>query len=73
MRDANGNELGADGKILFTRDEYVKVIADTAEDARRFFGTPPNWPVKFLGFAPDRKGRVWGVKSEGLEIGPFTD
>ena len=55
-------------KIEFERDEYVKVIADTAEAARQFFGAPTGWPVKFLGFAPHRKGRVWGVKSEGLEI-----
>jgi hypothetical protein len=54
--------------IEFERDEWVRVIADTAEDARRFFGAPDGWPVKFLGFAQHRKGRVWGVKSEGLTI-----
>jgi hypothetical protein len=54
--------------IDFVQDEYVQVIADTAEDARRFFGAPDDWPVKFLGFSQHRKGRVWGVKSDGLVI-----
>ena len=54
--------------IEFERDEYLRVIANTADDARKFVGAPSWWPVKFLGFAQNRKGRVWGVKSEGLEV-----
>ena len=55
-------------QIEFERDEWVRVIADTAEDARRFFGAPPGWPVKFEGFARHRKGRVWAVLAKGLTI-----
>src|SRR5262245_19184837 len=50
--------------IEFTPDPWLRVIADDADAARRFFGAPPNWPVKFGGFAQHRKGRVWLVKSE---------
>lgn len=52
----------------FTPDEWLRVIADTAEAARKFFGAPAGWPVKFGGFTQHRRGRVWLVKAEGLVI-----
>jgi hypothetical protein len=55
-------------EIEFTPDEWLKVIADTADDARKFFGAPPNWPVKFDGFMEHRKGRVWRVLATGLQV-----
>lgn len=54
--------------IEFVPDEWLRVIANTADDARRFFGAPPGWPTKFGGFAQNRPGRIWLVKSEGLTI-----
>lgn len=54
--------------IEFERDEWLKVIADDAEAARRFFGAPDGWPVKFGGFSQHRKGRVWLVLAKGLEV-----
>jgi len=54
--------------IEFTPDEWLRVAADTADDARRFFGAPPDWPVRFAGFRSDRPGRVWEVLATGLTI-----
>ena len=55
-------------KIEFEPDEWLRVIADTADDARRFFGAPAGWPVRFAGFAKNRPGRVWEVLATGLTI-----
>ncbi len=54
-------------EIKFTPDEYVEVITHTAAQARKFFGLPSNYPVKFMGFSenPEKVGRVWGVKYDG--------
>jgi len=60
-------------KIEFERDEWVRVIADDADAARRFFGAPANWPVKFGGFARHRPGRVWLVLAKGLTIATEKD
>jgi len=57
-------------EIEFERDEWLHVIADDAEAARRFFGAPPGWPVKFGGFMSHRKGRVWLVLARGLTVSP---
>jgi hypothetical protein len=53
----------------FEPDEWLRVTADTANDARKFFGAPPNWPVKFEGFDPRKPGRVWMVLAAGLVVG----
>ena len=61
--------VGTDGMVPvidFTPDEWLYVYADTAEAARRFFGTPDNWPVKFDGFGT--RGRRWRVLATGLTI-----
>lgn len=57
-------------EIEFVPDEWLRVIADDAAAARRFFGAPANWPVRFAGFATDRPGRVFEVLAAGLNIGP---
>lgn len=61
--------LGDDmSEMEFEHEEWLRVIADSAESARVFFGAPKNWPVKFGGFDSQRVGRVWLVRSEGLTI-----
>lgn len=52
----------------FEPDPWLYVATHTRDDARRFFGAPPGWPVEFDRF--DESGRrVWRVKAEGLKIG----
>jgi hypothetical protein len=53
-------------EIEFTRDEWLRVRTDTADDARRFFGAPAGWPVRFAGFDQRRPGRIWEVLATGL-------
>jgi hypothetical protein len=55
-------------EIEFERDEWLSIITDTKESARKFFGAPAGWPVKFGGFAPHRKGRVFLVLATGLTV-----
>lgn len=52
----------------FEFEEWLRVLADSADTARDFFGAPKDWPVKFGGFDSKRKGRVWLIRSEGLTI-----
>lgn len=52
----------------FEPDKWLRVVADTKEKALEFFGAPSNWPVRFVGFMKDRKGRVFEVLAEGLII-----
>ena len=54
--------------VGFTPNEWVRVVTDTADNARRFFGAPDGWPVRFIGFRTDRPGRVWEVLARGLII-----
>lgn len=54
--------------IEFVPDEWLRVKADTADDARRFFGAPPGWPVRFAGFDQRKPGRIWEVLARGLTI-----
>ncbi len=55
--------------LEFEPDEWLRVRADNAEAARKFFGAPPNWPVRFAGFDERRPGRIWEVLADGLTIG----
>lgn len=57
-------------EIEFAPCEWLRVITTDADAARRFFGAPPGWPVRFAGFSTQehRKGRVWEVKAEGLTV-----
>jgi hypothetical protein len=57
-----------ENEIEFVRDRWVRVRAHTADDARKFFGAPTGWPVKFVGFDTRVPGRIWAVLAEGLEI-----
>lgn len=54
--------------IEFVPNDWLRVIATDADAARRFFGAPPNWPVRFAGFAQNRPGRVWEVLAVGLTV-----
>lgn len=54
--------------MQFERDTWLYVIADNEDAARRFFGAPPGWPVKFDGFDERRPGRRFKVLAEGLTI-----
>jgi hypothetical protein len=48
-------------------DKWLYVKADSADDARRFFGVPPDWPTEFDRFEDDSerpKGRIFRVLSE---------
>lgn len=53
-------------KIEFERDEWLRVIANDEQAARRFFGAPDGWPVRFAGFDTRRPGRIWEVLATGL-------
>lgn len=55
-------------KIEFTPDDWVKVRADNEEAARRFFGAPAGWPVKFSHFDQRRPGKIYKVLAVGLVI-----
>jgi hypothetical protein len=55
-------------KIEFEMDDWLYVQADNEEAARKFFGAPPNWPVKFHGFETRRPGRVYKVLATGLTV-----
>jgi hypothetical protein len=57
-----------DDHIEFTPSEWLRVIADDAAAARKFFGAPEGWPTRFVGFDPQRPGRVWEVLATGLTI-----
>lgn len=56
----------------FVPDKWLYVVADDAEAARRFFGAPEGWPVKFDGFSRRGPGRVWRVLAEGLTVCPTS-
>lgn len=66
---SRGGEIDMSDPVEFVYDKWLYVEADTADAARRFFGAPPNWPVKFDHFCSDRPGRVWAVLAEGLVVG----
>lgn len=55
-------------EIEFEPDEWLRVRTDSADSARRFFGAPAGWPVRFAGFDWRQPGRVFEVLATGLTI-----
>ncbi len=55
----------------FEPDAWIYVRAYNKEGALRFLGAPDNWPCEFDRFStdPDKPGRIFRVKSDGLVIG----
>lgn len=54
--------------IEWQPDEWLYVEAKDKDAARRFFGAPEDWPVKFERFRTDRPGKVWAVLATGLTV-----